>query len=75
MAPTSKNRSTAVIKLIEKLLTKEKVNRLGWIDYEKVAFSKETFIEKGDAAILKDFLIIMSYVVLSERFDVDTAIL
>ncbi|GAN03784.1 asparagine synthase [Mucor ambiguus] len=64
---------TAFIKLSEKHLTKEKIGRLGWISYNTVKAAKESYRITKSHKTHQDLLIIMSYVVLSEQFNVATA--
>ncbi|KAL7319638.1 hypothetical protein PS15m_002756 [Mucor circinelloides] len=65
--------SSLFIELLEKHLTRENVERLGWIDYDTVKAAKENYrITKSDRTY-RDLLIVMSYVVMSEQFNVATA--
>lgn len=64
---------TTFIKLLEKHLTREKVERLGWVSYHTVKAAKESYPITKSRKTYQDLLVIMSYVVLSEQFNVATA--
>jgi asparagine synthase (glutamine-hydrolysing) len=70
VAPGSKGRSESIVKLMNKLVTQEKLEKLGWVNVESLLIAKEEFLEKGDPTLFKDLLGIMSYVVLADRFNV-----
>jgi asparagine synthase (glutamine-hydrolysing) len=70
VAPASKGRNPMVINLISKLLTKENIDKLGWINFGKFNEAKKAYLQTGSEVLFKDMLIMMSYVVLSQRFNV-----
>lgn len=61
------------VKLLEKHLTEEKIARLGWINYHVVKAAKEDYYMTKSHKTYQDLVVIMSYVVLSEKFNVATA--
>ncbi|KAG1058802.1 hypothetical protein G6F42_028535 [Rhizopus arrhizus] len=54
-------------------LTRENVERLGWIDYDTVKAAKENYRITNSDKTYRDLLIVMSYVVMSRQFNVATA--
>lgn len=71
--PPSKSPNSAFLHLLNKNLTKEKIEKLGWINYEIVNEAKENYYKTNNLKTYQDLLIIMSYVVISERFNVATS--
>jgi len=61
------------IKLLKKHLTKEKIERLGWINYNTAKAARESYCITKSHKTYQDLLVIMSYVVLSKQFNVATA--
>lgn len=72
IAPSSKGKNPVITELVNKLINRETIEKLGWVKYEKIAEAKDTFLQTGDTKIFRDLLVMMSYVVLSERFNVAT---
>ena len=72
VAPASKGNSETVIELVNRLVTRKNIEKLGWANYENIARDKEIFLQTADAKLFLELLIVMSYVVLSERFQVAT---
>jgi asparagine synthase (glutamine-hydrolysing) len=72
LAPSSQGRNETVVNLLNKLLNKEKLDQLGWVNTEKILQVKNEFLANGDKALFKDMLSMMSYVVLADRFNVAT---
>ncbi|KAI8381106.1 uncharacterized protein BYT42DRAFT_530779 [Radiomyces spectabilis] len=70
VAPPSKGKDLPIINLMDRLLTEENINQLGWANWSTVKNYKDTFRELADSKVFKDLLIMMSYVVLSQRFNV-----
>ncbi|CEI94085.1 Putative Asparagine synthetase [Rhizopus microsporus] len=70
IAPSSQGKGEVVTNLINRLLSKENIERLGWASYEKVYESKQAFFDSGDMLLFKDMLMLMSYVIISQRFNV-----
>ncbi|KAG1474833.1 hypothetical protein G6F56_000108 [Rhizopus delemar] len=70
LAPPSKGKSEMVVELMNRLITKENINRLGWANFNTINAAKEKFLKTGEHALFSNMVIIMSYVVLSERFGV-----
>jgi asparagine synthase (glutamine-hydrolysing) len=70
IAPSSKGQNFVITNLVNKLVNKENIDKLGWFEYEKIAEAKETYLKTGDPTLFKDMLTLMSYVVLSYRFNV-----
>lgn len=70
IAPSSEGKNLVITNLVNKLLSNENIDRLGWFDNNKVLKAKEKYLETGDPTLFKDMLILMSYVVLSHRFNV-----
>ncbi|CEP15444.1 hypothetical protein [Parasitella parasitica] len=73
MVPPPKSPNSTFLALLDKHITKEKIERLGWIDYEVVKTAKDSYCENNDLRTYQDLLIVMSYVVISERFNVATS--
>lgn len=73
LAPSSQGRNETVVNLLNKLLNKEKLDQLGWVDTEKFLQVKDEFLANGDKSLFKDMLTMMSYIVLSDRFNVATS--
>ncbi|CEP13814.1 hypothetical protein [Parasitella parasitica] len=71
-APPTKAPNPKFIGLLSKYITKEKIGRLGWISYDMAAAAKTRYIETNDLRTFQDLLIIISYVVISIRFNVAT---
>ncbi|KAL9539752.1 hypothetical protein MBANPS3_010085 [Mucor bainieri] len=61
------------IKLLDKHLTKKKIEKLGWVSYNTVKAAKESYCITNSHKTYQDLLAIVSFVVLSEQFDVATA--
>jgi asparagine synthase (glutamine-hydrolysing) len=72
IAPSSKGRNPTIVDLVNKIITKENLDNIGWVNTEKFISTKNTYLENGDALLFKDMLIMMSYVILSQRFNVAT---
>ncbi|KAI8637050.1 asparagine synthase [Parasitella parasitica] len=72
IAPPAKAANPKFIDLMNKYITEEHISRLGWISYEKAAAAKTRYIETNDLRTYQDMLIIISYVVISTRFNVAT---
>ncbi|KAI8977412.1 asparagine synthase [Mycotypha africana] len=72
IAPSSKGQNPKTVELVNRLISREKIDRLGWADTEKILEFKDTFLKTNDAGLFKDILFIMSFVILSERFNVAT---
>ena len=70
IAPSSQGKGEVVTNLINRLLSKENIERLGWASYDKVYESKQAFFDSGDMLLFKDMLMLMSYVIISQRFNV-----
>lgn len=69
----SSSSSSLFIELLEKHLTRENVERLGWIDYDTVKVAKESYRITNSDKTYRDLLIVMSYVVMSGQFNLATA--
>ncbi|KAI7903754.1 asparagine synthase [Cokeromyces recurvatus] len=72
LAPSSKGRNPLTTDLVNKLITKENLDHLGWVNTESVYEAKERYLETNDPELFKDMLFIMSFVILSQRFQVAT---
>lgn len=72
IAPSSKGQNPKVVSMLNRLVNKETLDRLGWANTEKFLEKKEEYFETGSIHIFKDLLGIMSYVVLADRFNVIT---
>lgn len=72
IAPSSKGRNPKTVAMINRIVTKEKLDRLGWANTEKFLEKKEEYLETGENLIFKDMLVIMSYITMAERFNVTT---
>ncbi|KAI8639064.1 asparagine synthetase [Parasitella parasitica] len=72
VAPSSKGRNPMIVELVNKLITKENLDSIGWVNTEKFLGNKNAYLETGDSLLFKDMLIMMSYVILSQRFNVAT---
>ncbi|KAI9480673.1 MAG: putative asparagine synthase [Benjaminiella poitrasii] len=70
IAPSSKGRNPLTTDLINKLITKETIDNLGWANTEKIIQAKEKYLETNNSELFKDMLFMMSFVVLSQRFQV-----
>lgn len=68
----AKNERTHVIKLLDQYLSKERVKNLGWINYKVIIDAKNEFTKTDNANILKDLLMVVSYIVIAEQFKVAT---
>ncbi|KAL9552932.1 hypothetical protein MBANPS3_003548 [Mucor bainieri] len=69
-APPTKKPNPKFVDLLSKFLTKRNIDRLGWIRYDKVSEAKTNYLETNDLRAYQDLLIIISYVILSLRFNV-----
>ncbi|CAO3634478.1 unnamed protein product [Mucor fragilis] len=72
LAPPSEGRNPVVVSLLNKLINKETLEKLGWVNIEKFLEGKAAYLETGNLFLFRDMMIIMSYVTLSERFNVAT---
>ena len=72
LAPSSEGRNPVVVNLLDKLITKENLDKLGWVNSEKFLESKGLYLESGDLFLFRDMLIMMSYIILAERFNIAT---
>ncbi|KAI8089926.1 putative asparagine synthase [Halteromyces radiatus] len=66
----SLKKETPVSQLIDKYLTKAKVDRLGWASWPFIEQQRDTFLKTTDPWIYKNILLIISYIVISEQFDI-----
>ncbi|KAI8089925.1 putative asparagine synthase [Halteromyces radiatus] len=75
VAPPSTNSADAPpLQLINKYLTKEKVEQLGWANWTFIESQRDYWMASGDRLAFKDIFVVISYVILSERFGVAPAI-
>ncbi|OQO14973.1 hypothetical protein B0A48_00355 [Cryoendolithus antarcticus] len=73
-APTTWPRDGPLHKLLKGLMTKEKVEQLGFVDWAKVGgLVGKGFGEKGDPGAMRTALVVAEWVVIAERFGVATA--
>ncbi|CEP09346.1 hypothetical protein [Parasitella parasitica] len=72
MAPSSEGRKPKIIALVNKLITKENLDKLGWVNTDKFLENRDLYLENGDFMLFKEMLVMMSYVVLSQRFNTVT---
>ncbi|KAF7722230.1 hypothetical protein EC973_003511 [Apophysomyces ossiformis] len=70
VSPPSAGADLPVYRLAEEKLTKENVDQLGFFDWNAVEEVKRQFRTSNDPMLYKDLLILCSYVVLSQRFDI-----
>ncbi|KAG0177294.1 hypothetical protein DFQ28_006124, partial [Apophysomyces sp. BC1034] len=68
-APPLNGKDAPMISLMEEKLTKENVERLGFISWESLDECRREFLATGSPSLCKDLIIIASYVVLSQKFD------
>ncbi|KAG0171351.1 hypothetical protein DFQ28_005619 [Apophysomyces sp. BC1034] len=66
IAPPSNGKDLPMATLLEEKLTKENVERLGFINWESLDECKQEFLAKGSPFLFKDLLMVASYVVLSQ---------
>jgi asparagine synthase (glutamine-hydrolysing) len=59
--------------IIDKHLSKEKVDRLGWAKWSFIEKQRDHFLETADKNSAKVMLIIISYIIIGETFGVATA--
>ncbi|KAK4554227.1 hypothetical protein LTR86_008755 [Recurvomyces mirabilis] len=73
-APTTWPRDGPLHQLMKKLVTKENVELLGFVCWEKVGgLVDKAFGEKGDAKALRLAIVVSQWIVLAKRFGVKTA--
>lgn len=66
----SKSKREHVANLLDSYLTKEKVSKLGWLNYKVAANANDEFLKTDNVNILKDLLMIVSYIIIAEQFKV-----
>lgn len=66
----AKSKREHVARLLDRYLTKERVSKLGWVNHKVVANAKDEFLKTDNANILKDLLMIVSYIIIAEQFKV-----
>lgn len=72
IAPASKGSNPKTVAMINRLINKETIDRLGWANTEKILKKRDEYFETGSMTIFRDLLSIMSFVTLSDRFNVAT---
>ncbi|KAF1805783.1 hypothetical protein V8B55DRAFT_1063740 [Mucor lusitanicus] len=72
VAPSSNGRNPMVVELINKLITRENLDNMGWVNSEKFIHNRDAYLESDDQILFRDMLIMMSYVILSKRFNIAT---
>ncbi|KAG0172729.1 hypothetical protein DFQ28_007436 [Apophysomyces sp. BC1034] len=70
LAPMSNGKDLPMITLMKEKLTKENVEQLGFISWETLDECKQEFLAKGSPDLYRYLLYVASYVVLSQKFDV-----
>lgn len=72
IAPMARGHNETFVSLVEKYLTKENIDNIGWLDFEVVERSKKQYLEEGSSNNRdhQDMLILMSMVILSQKFNV-----
>ncbi|ORX57444.1 asparagine synthase [Hesseltinella vesiculosa] len=73
VAPTANPEEEPIVAILEKLVTKENIARLGFLNWEECARKKESVIKTGNPNDYKNMLQVMSLCVLSDRFNVPPA--
>ncbi|CAO3590552.1 unnamed protein product [Absidia cylindrospora] len=71
--PTQPNRTPPSLQLMNRFLTKEKVEQLGWAKWSFVEEQQEVYLATADRLAFKNLLLIISYVIISEKFNVAPA--
>ncbi|ORX88592.1 asparagine synthetase [Basidiobolus meristosporus CBS 931.73] len=71
-APAARNNYSPVSELFRQKLTKESCEALGWLKWEGVADIMSQYFETGDQVIHNSLLVLTSYVILGEKFQVPT---
>ncbi|TPX69658.1 asparagine synthase (glutamine-hydrolysing) [Spizellomyces sp. 'palustris'] len=72
LAPVSNLAESPVGVLLRQRITKESIGRLGWARWEVVEQLKKSFETTGSTMALRTLLVMLSFVVMSERFNVKT---
>ncbi|KAI8073971.1 asparagine synthetase [Gongronella butleri] len=73
IAPASNPEEDAIVKILNKWIVKEKIDKLGFIKWDFVQEQKELLIKTGHRDAYKDMLVLMSYCILSDRFGIPPA--
>ncbi|KAI8335003.1 asparagine synthetase [Chlamydoabsidia padenii] len=71
-ATLTEDKTTPYKPLIDKYLTKEKVDRLGWARWSHVEKQRDLFLENADGHASKTIMAMLSYVIIGEKFGVTT---
>ncbi|KAI8060147.1 hypothetical protein BC940DRAFT_312703 [Gongronella butleri] len=74
LAPSSDPEDQPIIRLLKKWITKEKVERVGFLDWTTCERQKDYVIQTGNRLAYTAVLNIVSMIVLAERFNVPTAV-
>ncbi|ORZ19899.1 hypothetical protein BCR42DRAFT_225899 [Absidia repens] len=72
--PNKPDKAPPALKLMNELLTKEKVDQLGWANWAFIESQRERFLENTDQTAFKNLLVIMSYIIIGEKFGVAPAV-
>ncbi|ORX88594.1 asparagine synthetase [Basidiobolus meristosporus CBS 931.73] len=70
IAPPARNNYSPVSELFRQKLTKESCEALGWLKWEPVADNLNKYFGTGDQVIHNTLLVLTSYVILGERFQI-----
>lgn len=70
IAPSSEGRNPVVVGLLDKFITKENLDKMGWVNSEKFLENRDLYLENGDLFLFRDMLIMMSYIILAQRFNI-----
>jgi asparagine synthase (glutamine-hydrolysing) len=72
VAPAPSEKDTAIVHFIKGMITKENVDRLGWVSFERVEDIKHRYLETRNNDAFLSLIYIASYIILSKRFNVPT---
>lgn len=70
VAPASKPGAQPIVRLLNKWVSKERVDHLGFLNWETCETIKERVIMTGDCMAYSSMLKVISLLILNEQFDV-----